>query len=132
MKNLNIQYHIMKNAVLEFADFDSFPLKEKVEKVLENKGYLVDIGREFQPFLVNEVIDRIEKEFFTLKCSARAMAFLETLHCYSRIKTGVGKLTLASCDIMLDLDFKLAEYMIMYDLEHWRSEEPLMRVIIAE
>lgn len=132
MKTLNVPYHMMNSAIQEFADFDVFPLKKKIEKIFENNGYIVDIGKEFQTFLVNEVIDRIEKESFTLKCSVRAMAFLETLYCYSRIKTGVGVLTLASCDIILEVDFKLAEYTIIYELYHWRTEEPLLRFIIAE
>lgn len=132
METLNIQYHIMNSAIQEFADFEPFQLGKEIKKILKYNTYITDLGRKFQTFIVNEVIDRIEKESFTLKCSVRAMAFLETLYCYSRIKTGVGMLTLASCDIILEVDFKLAEYTIIYDLYHWRTEEPLLRFIIAD
>lgn len=126
------QQRIIDSVALEFGNFETFQLGKEIKKVLKYSTYITDLGRKFQTFIVNEVIDRIEKESFTLKCSVRAMAFLETLYCYSRIKTGVGMLTLASCDIILEVDFKLAEYTIIYDLYHWRTEEPLLRFIIAD
>lgn len=126
------QQRLIDSVALEFGDFEVFQLGKGIKKILKYNTYITDLGRKFQTFIVNEVIERIEKPSFTLKCSTRAMAFLETLYCYSRIKMGVGKLTLASCDIILEIDFDLAGSTIMYHVLDPRSEQTLTRVLIAE
>ena len=132
MNILDHQWHQKKSAELEFADFKPFLLGKGIKKILKYNTYITDLGRKFQTFIVNEVIERVEKPSFTLKCSTRAMAFLETLYCYSRIKMGVGQLTLASCDIILEIDFDLAGTTIMYPVIDKRTEQTLTRFIIAE
>jgi len=126
------QQRLIDSVALEFGDFEVFQLSKGIKKGLKYNTYITDLGRKFQTFLVEEVIERIEKPSFTLKCSTRAMAFLETLYCYSRIKMGVGQLTLASCDIILEIDFDLAGTTIMYHVLDPRSEQTLTRVLIAE
>jgi len=126
------QQRLIDSVALEFGDFEVFQLGKEIKKVLKYNTYITDLGRKFQTFIVNEVIERVEKPSFTLKCSIRAMAFLETLYCYSRIKMGVGQLTLASCDIILEIDFDLAGTTIMYHVLDPRSEQTLTRVLIAE
>lgn len=126
------QQRLIDSVALEFGNFKHFQLGKGIKKVLKYNTYITDLGRKFQTFIVEEVIERIEKPSFTLKCSTRAMAFLETLYCYSRIKMGVGKLTLASCDIILEIDFDLAGSTIMYHVLDPRSEQTLTRVLIAE
>lgn len=130
------QQRLIDSVALEFGNFETFQLGKGIKKVLKYNTYITDLGRKFQTFIVNEVIERIEKPSFTLKCSTRAMAFLETLYCYSRIKMGVGQLTLASCDIILEIDFDLAGTTIMYPVIDPKSEQTfkqtLTRVLIAE
>lgn len=128
MTRLTQQHLLIDSAALEFGNFKPFNFKKEF-KSSENKTHLQSKLRDF---LIHEVIDRVEKTYFELRCSVGAMAFLERMTDYTWIKHGVGSLLLASCEVILNVDFDLAKATIMYDVVDPESEQALATYVIAE
>lgn len=128
MKRLKEQYQLLESIALDFEGFKPFNF-EKEFKSSENKCHLQSKLRDF---FIHEVIDRVEKTYFELNCSVGAMAFLERMVDYTLIKHGVGSLLLASCEIVLNVDFTLAGNTIKYHVIDEKSEWPLATYVIAE
>ena len=122
------QQHLINSATLEFADFKPFNFQKEFKKS-ENKTHLQSKLRDF---FIHEVIDRVEKTYFELRCSVGAMAFIERMTDYAWIEHGVGTLLLASCEVAVRIDFDLAEATIMYDVVDPKSEQVLATYVIAE
>jgi len=120
--------HLINSAALEFADFKPFNIQKEFKKS-ENKDHLQSKLRDF---LINEVIVRVEKTYFTLNCSVGAMAFLERMVDYAWIEHGVGTLLLASCEVALKVDFDLAGATIMYHVVDSKLEQTLATYVITE
>jgi hypothetical protein len=120
--------HLINSAALEFADFEPFNFQKEFKKS-ENRNHLQSKLRDF---LINEVIVRVEKSYFTLNCSVGAMAFLERMVDYAWIEHGVGTLLLASCEVTVKVDFDLAGTTIMYKVVDPKSEQTLATYVIAE
>ena len=114
--------HLVNSAALEFADFKPFNFR-KQHYHWQSK---------LRDFLIHEVIDRVEKTYFEVKCSTGAMAFVEKMGEYTFIKHGVGSLLLASCEIIFNVDFDLAGTTIMYHVVDPKSEQTLATHVIAE
>lgn len=128
MKRLKEQYQLLESIALDFEGFEPFNFVKEF-KSSENKSHMQSKLRDF---FIHEVIDRIEKTYFELNCSVSAMAFIERMADYTFIKHGVGSLLLASCEIMLNVDFNLAGNTIKYHVVDERSEWPLATYVIAE
>jgi hypothetical protein len=120
--------HLIDSAALEFADFKPFNFQKEFKKS-ENRNHLQSKLRDF---LINEVIVKVEKSYFTLNCSVGAMAFLERMVDYAWIEHGVGTLLLASCEVAVKVDFDLAGTTIMYKVVDPKSEQTLATYVIAE
>lgn len=126
---------LIDSAALEFGDFEPFSFAKAIEDLstLTWKGersiYLNDRLRNF---FIDEVLNRVEKSYFELKCSLGAMAFIERMFDYTFIKHGVGSLLLASCEIVFEVDFDLAGTTIMYPVIDPESEQTLKTILIAE
>ena len=114
--------HLINSAALEFADFKPFNFR-KQHYHWQSK---------LRDFLINEVIVRVEKSYFTLNCSVGAMAFLERMVDYAWIEHGIGTLLLASCEVVVKVDFDLADTTIMYHVVDPKSEQTLATHVIAE
>ena len=70
----------------------------------------VETHHEFREFLVG-LVDRVEQHEFTIQCSARAMALIETTFEYEWMGVGEGgRIHIASCVINCKLDFSLADF----------------------
>lgn len=128
MTRLKEQYQLLESIALDFEGFEPFNFKKEF-KSSENKCHLQSKLRDF---FIHEVIDRVEKTYFELNCSVGAMAFLERMVDYTFIKHGVGSLLLASCEIVLNVDFNLAGNTIKYHVVDEGSEWPLATYVIAE
>jgi hypothetical protein len=126
-KQINSQ-HLINSAALEFADFKPFNIQKEFKKS-QNKAHMQSKLRDF---LIHEVIDRVEKTYFTLNCSVGAMAFLERMVDYAWIEHGVGTLLLASCEVALKVDFDLPRDTIMYHVVDPKSEQTLATHLITE
>ena len=122
------QQHLINSAALEFGNFKPFNFQKEFKKS-DNKAHMQSKLRDF---LIHEVIDRVEKTYFELRCSVGAMAFLERMTDYAWIEHGVGTLLLASCEIALRIDFDLAKATIMYDVVDGKTEQALATFVIAE
>ena len=122
MKKQINQQHLINSAALEFPDFKPFNFR-KQHYHWQSK---------LRDFLINEVIVRVEKSYFTLNCSVGAMAFLERMVDYAWIEHGVGTLLLASCEVAVKVDFDLAGTTIMYPVIDPKSEQTLATYVIAE
>ena len=120
-KEINSQ-HLINSAALEFGDFKPFNFRKQHYHLQSKLRY----------FLINEVIVRVEKSYFTLNCSVGAMAFLERMVDYAWIEHGVGTLLLASCEVAVKVDFDLADTTIMYHVVDPKSELTLATYVIAE
>ena len=114
--------HLINSAALEFPNFKPFNF-QKQHYHWQSK---------LRDFLINEVIVRVEKSYFTLNCSVGAMAFLERMVDYAWIEHGVGTLLLASCEVAVKVDFDLAGTTIMYPVIDPKSEQTLATYVIAE
>ena len=116
------QQRLIDSASLEFADLKPFNFR-KQHYHWQTK---------LRDFLINEVIVRVEKSYFTLNCSVGAMALLERMVDYAWIEHGIGTLLLASCEVVVKVDFDLADTTIMYHVVDPRSEQTLVTYVIAE
>jgi hypothetical protein len=127
--------HLINSAALEFADFKPFSFAKTIKDcVLSNweSERRMHLSARFRDFLINEVIVRVEKSYFTLNCSVAAMALLERMVDYAWIEHGVGTLLLASCEVVVKVDFDLAVTTIMYHVVDPKSEQTLATYVIAE
>jgi len=123
------QQLIINSAALEFANFKPFNFRKEYKNSYRSKAHMQSKLRDF---LIHEVIDRVEKTYFELRCSVGAMAFLERMSDYAWIEHGVGALLLASCEVALRIDFDLAKATIMYDVVDEKTEQTLATYVIAE
>jgi hypothetical protein len=126
---------LINSIALEFGDFEPFNFAKAIEATKKHtwKGERILYSQaKLRNFLINEVIIRVEKSYFTLNCSVGAMAFIERMSDYAWIEHGVGTLLLASCEIVVRIDFDLAGTTIMYPVIDPKSEQILTRVLIAE
>jgi hypothetical protein len=129
------QQMLINSIALEFGDFEPFNFAKAIEATKKHtwKGERILYSQaKLRNFLINEVIIRVEKSYFTLNCSVGAMAFIERMSDYAWIEHGVGTLLLASCEIVVRIDFDLAGTTIMYPVIDPKSEQILTRVLIAE
>jgi len=129
------QQMLIDSAALEFGDFEPFNFEKAIEATKKHtwKGERILYSQaKLRDFLINEVIYRVEKSYFTLNCSVRAMAFIERMPDYAWLEHGVGTLLLASCEIVVKIDFDLGGTTIMYPVIDLKSEQILTRVLIAE
>jgi hypothetical protein len=135
MNRTKEQQMLINSIALEFGDFEPFNFAKAIEATKKHtwKGERILYSQaKFRDFLINEVINRVEKSYFTLNCSVGAMAFIERMSDYAWIEHGVGTLLLASCEIVVRIDFDLAGTTIMYPVIDPKSEQILTRVLIAE
>lgn len=127
--------HIVNSAILEFSNFELFNFAKAIEATKKHtwKGERILYSQaKLRDFLIHEVINRVEKAYFEVKCSLEAMAFIERMSDYTFIKHGMGSLLLASCEIVFEIDFDLAGTTIIYPVIDPKSEQILTRVLIAE
>jgi len=132
---IKIWQHLIDSAALKFADFKPFNFVEAIKDsttLTWESERRINLSAKFRDFLINEVINRVEKKYFHLNCSVGAMSFLERMIDYSWLAGGTGNLILASCEVILDLDFDLTGNTIMYHVVDPKSEQTLATYVIAE
>lgn len=135
MNRTKEQQMLINSIALEFGGFEPFNFAKAIEATKKHtwKGERILYSQaKLRDFLIHEVINRVEKSYFTLNCSVGAMAFIERMSDYAWIEHGVGTLLLASCEIVVRIDFDLAGTTIMYPVIDPKSEQILTRVLIAE
>lgn len=127
--------HLVNSAALEFGNFEpfSFAIATKdCEQQAERGLRRMCLNAKLRHFFIHEVINRVEKAYFEVKCSLSAMAFIERMVGYTFFKHGMGSLILASCEIVFNVDFDLAGTTIMYHVVDPKSEQTLATYVIAE
>ena len=135
MNRTKEQQMLIDSIALEFGNFEPFNFAKAIEATKKHtwRGERILYSQaKLRDFLIHEVINRVEKSYFTLNCSVGAMAFIERMSDYAWIEHGVGTLLLASCEIVVRIDFDLAGTTIMYPVIDPKSEQILTRVLIAE
>lgn len=133
-KQINSQ-RLIDSVALEFAGFEPFNFAKAIkdcELLTWESERRMHLSARLRDFLINEVIVRVEKSYFTLNCSVGAMALLERMVDYAWIEHGVGTLLLASCEVAVKVDFDLADTTIMYHVVDPKSEQTLATHVIAE